>query len=47
MIWDKGPSVAVGSGVDKQPIETFNEVTSVVIVKKNVCSFYATNDDML
>jgi hypothetical protein len=39
--------IAVGSGIDKQSIETRNEVIAIFIVTKYLCAFNATGDDML
>jgi hypothetical protein len=47
MIWDKRPGIAVGSGINKQPIESRNEVIAVIVITKDLCAFNATDNDML
>jgi 50S ribosomal subunit-associated GTPase HflX len=47
MIVEQGPGKAIGSGLFQQMRETVKEELSVVIIKEDLSSFDAPDDDML
>ena len=47
MVWNQGPSVALGLGFFEDAGESFQERLAVIVIQKDLSSFYSPGHDVL